>query len=106
MSILPIGHSVDKREIRDSKNIEYMLYSLTSCDYLKLEPTNHVAFSKDIAGRQVVEVMEQYCDDAGETKFDSLYKLRIATLTLRQLLVLRSLYRCKTQADMIDIIQR
>lgn len=94
MSILPIGHAVDKREIRDSKNIEYMLYSLASCDYLKLEDRNHVAFSKDVNGDQVIEVMEQFCDDAGITKFDSLYKLRIATLTLRQLLVLRSLFRC------------
>ena len=96
MSILPIGHAIDKREIKDSNNIEYMLYSLASCDYLKLEERNHVAFSKDVAGRQVVEVMEQYCDDAGITKFDSLYKLKIATLTLRQLLVLRSLFKCQT----------
>ena len=96
MSLVPLSGRLN-RTIKDFNGDDNIIYSLKSCEYLKLEPRNHLSFSTNKLGEQIIELKEQYVDELGDTNFLSLYKIKLSNLTLRQLLVLQSFSACKTQ---------
>jgi len=42
--------------------------------------------------------------NSDETGFDKIYNIKIWTITLRELLLMQSLYVCKTQSDIVDMV--
>ena len=80
-----------------------MIHSLGRCNYLKIEKTNHLLFAcQDYWNRQVC-IQEQYNDNEDQTKFDDIYRIKIFEPTLRELMMIQSIYACKQQSD-IEII--
>ena len=84
-----------------------MLHSLESIDFLKVDPENYILF--ECADEEKVISVEQefhkgIADNGGdeedqsalETKYDNIYSIKIYSITLRELLLFKSLYLCKT----------
>jgi len=42
----------------------------------------------------------------GETKFDVLYKIKVYEITLRELLIIKSLYASKNLADITTLVKK
>ena len=81
-----------------------MLHSLESTNYLKVEPNNHILI-QDGTTEKLIMIQEQVTDSSGETQYDNILRIRLNQVTLRELLVLQSLYLCKTQTDMIELVK-
>jgi hypothetical protein len=81
-----------------------MIHSLASIDYLKVEPTNHILFACQFSENKQICVQEQYNDADGNTKFDNIFKIKIQEITLRELMLVQSIYTCKTQTDIEKLI--
>ena len=98
----------DKKCVKDVTGQEKMIHSLGSTNYLKVEKQNFILFefATDI---KVISIMHQYTtEDAKsgeETNFEVIYKIRIHDITLRELLLFQSLYVCKTQSDILRLVQ-
>lgn len=85
-----------------------MLHSLESVNYLKIDPDNCVLF--DFAGdNKEIAIQQQYKkqtkDQGDQTKFDSIYKLRIFDITLRELLLLQSIQYSVTLTDILQLVK-
>jgi hypothetical protein len=50
-------------------------------------------------------LQEQYSDADGQTHFDDIFKVKVHEITLRELLLLQSIYACKTQSE-IELLVR
>ena len=50
-------------------------------------------------------IQEQITNEDGETSFDNILQIRINDITLRELLLLQSLYVAKTQSDIIALVK-
>lgn len=85
MQIISLGSQL-KKVVQDQQGIEWMLHSLSSCDDLILEASNHLLFRmKD--NHLEISIQEQYQDNVGETFFEDIYKLKIKEMTLRELML-------------------
>lgn len=51
-------------------------------------------------------IQEQITNSLGETSYEDILKIRLNEITLRELLVLQSLYLCKTQSEIIELIKQ
>lgn len=93
-----------KRVIQDQSGVEWMMHSLSSCDDLILEESNHLLFvMKD--DHLEISIQEQYHDETGETFFEDIYKLNMKEMTLRELMLCQSIYSCRQQYDIINLIK-
>ena len=58
---------------------------------------------------KIISIVQQYTKSnnktGDETGFDPIYKIRIHDITLRELLLFQSLYVCKTQSDILHLVQ-
>jgi len=81
-----------------------MIHSLGSCNYLKIEPSNHLLFQCQFYDDRKVAVQEQYTDSEGQTHFEDIYKIKIFEPTLRELMLFQSIYAVKTQSDINDLV--
>lgn len=50
------------RVVIDNEGFERYVHSLGSCNYLKIEPTNHIFFSCQFYGDRQIKIQEQYLD--------------------------------------------
>jgi hypothetical protein len=50
-------------------------------------------------------LQEQYSDADGQTHFDDIFKVKVHEITLRELLLLQSIYACTTQSE-IELLVR
>ena len=41
----------------------------------------------------------------GETNFDTIFRIKICEITLRELLLFQSLFVCKTQSDIVTLVE-
>ena len=84
-----------------------MVHSLDSCNYLKIEPNNHLKFMKAKNGEtdRIVMIQEQYIDQDGDTLYDDIYQLIISEMSLRDLLLIQSIFKCKTQNEIVQLIE-
>lgn len=76
-----------------------MIHSVGSCNYLKLEDTNHLLFACQFYDNRQIWVQEQYNDLDGNTHFQDIYKVKINEITLRELMLVQSIFACRTQSD-------
>lgn len=76
-----------------------MVHSLESVNYLKVDKKNFVLF-KCAEDDRVVEIQQEFEKEdkvnGEETNYDLVYAIKIHTITLRELLLFKSLYVCKT----------
>lgn len=81
------------------------MHSLGSCDYLKIESTNHLLFACQYYDDRQICLQEQFNDVDGFTHFDDIFRIKINEITLRELLLIQSIYNCKTQSDIEVIVE-
>lgn len=87
VNVISIGEN-DAREIRDSKGNSRILHSLGSCNYLKIEPTNHLYFACQFYDDRQVCLQEQYNDTNDYTRFDDIFRIKVHEMTLREILII------------------
>lgn len=67
-----------------------MVHSLKSCNYLKIEETNHIFVErpKPDSDVRVINIQEQFKDKNDETHFYTIYSISIDEMTIRELILL------------------
>lgn len=95
INLLAIGEK-PSRVVKDQEGFDRMIHSLGKCNYLKIEPTNHLLFACQFYDDRQICLQEQYNDFDGQTHFDDIFKIKIHEITLRELMLLQSIYACKT----------
>lgn len=93
------------RKLTDNEGSTRMLHSLGSCNYLKVEPSNHLLFACQFYEKRTICVQEQFNDKEGNTRFEDIYKIRIHELTLRELLLIQSMYTVHNQSEVSALIE-
>lgn len=78
----------DAIKVTDNEGNDRMLHSLGSCNYLKIEPSNHIMFACQFYNKRTICIQEQYIDQDRNTKFEDIFKIRIHELTLREMLLI------------------
>jgi len=103
INIIAIGHK-EPRIIKDSEGWKRKILSLGNAQFLRVEPTNHILFSCQFYENRQVCVQEQYNDLDGNTHFDDIYRVKINEPTVRELLLIQSIYACGTQSDIEKLV--
>jgi len=87
INVLALGEK-PSRAIKDAEGFERMIHSLGKCNYLKIEPTNHLLFACQFYDDRQICLQEQYSDHDDQTHFDDIFKIKIYEITLRELMLL------------------
>lgn len=87
------------RVVKDNEGFDRMIHSVGSCNYLKIEKTNHLLFACQFYDNRQICIQSQYDDLDGNTHFDDIFRVKINEITLRELMLIQSIYACKTQSD-------
>ena len=114
MHVISLG-SIEKRAVKDNKKLDWMIHSLESVNFLKVDTSNYLTFDCAKTGNRVVSIEQEFLkghkegekneDHQGEeTAFTNLLNVKIHEITLRELLLFNSLYLCKTLTDIIEIV--
>lgn len=85
-----------------------MIHSLESVSFLKTDPGNYVLFECAEEERIVTIQQEFQKNDkrqGEETSYQKIFSIKIHEITLRELLLFKSLYVCTTQSDIVDIVK-
>lgn len=109
INILALGQTA-KRKIFDNEGQTKMIHSLDSLSFLKVDQTNLMNFKCQEYSNRVVSIEQEHT--SGSTKsgdrnsfYYDIYKIKIHEVTLRELLILQSLYLCKTQSDISNLVE-
>ena len=88
INMLALGEK-PSRVVKDKDGLKRLVHSVGSCNYLKIEKTNHLLFACQFYNDRQVCVQEQYNDlEEGNTHFDDIFRVKIHEITLRELLLL------------------
>lgn len=98
INVLSLGEK-EGRVIKDQDGQRRYIHALGTCNYLKIEPTNHLLFACQFYDDRQICIQDQYNDASGQTHFDDIFKIKVHEITLRELLVLQSIYAANTQSD-------
>ena len=93
VNVINLG-SKAAREVRDNTGERRNIRSLGSVNYLRVGETNHIHFKCQYYNNRRICIQNQYKDKHGETKFEDIYKIKVHEPTLRELLIIRSIYTC------------
>ena len=113
ITILAVGRErTGVRVIKDQDDVKTILHPLTSCEFLRISPTNFMLFAFQRSDCKRIKVQEQYSykkcesdrDEDAETCFDDIYQIKVDDIDLRELLMLRSLYKSASVANMQALI--
>jgi hypothetical protein len=108
VDLISLG-SVQQREQSDSEGIMRNLHGLGMCDYLKIEPTNHILFALQFYDNRKLCIQQQYsCDtyeNRGVTQFELIHQISISELTLRELLLMQSIFSVTRPSDIPKLIR-
>ena len=92
------------RPVTDNNGATRMLHALAACNYLRIEKTNHIYFRCQFYENRRICIQDQFCDDAGQTQFDDIYRIKIHEPTLRELLLIQSIYTAKTPSEVASLV--
>ena len=86
-----------------------MLHSIDSMSFLKVDNQNFIHFAMQNMNKRQIQIQQEfYNGDVGkeqdENNFQKLYSIKLWAVTLRELLVFKSLYYCTTQEQIMDLI--
>jgi len=104
INVIALGEK-DGRVIKDQEGFDRYIHSLGSINYIKIEKTNHLLFACQFYNDRQVCLQHQYVTQDGQTNFDDIFKIKVHEITLRELLLLQSIYACKTQSE-IEMLVR
>lgn len=104
INLIALGAKPNKL-VLDKDNQKRLMHSLGSCDYLKVARTNHLLFACQYYEDRQICLQEQYQDQDGDTRFDDIFKIKIYEITLRELLLVQSIYNCRTQSDIELLVE-
>ena len=93
------------RMITDNLGEKRMMHPLGTVSYLKLEPTNHICFRNQFYDNRRICIQDQFNDIRGNTQFEDIYKIKIHEPTLRELLMIQSIYCCGTVSEVTEIVR-
>ena len=68
INILALGEKENK-VVKDHEGFNRMIHSLGSCNYLKIEPKNHLLFACQFYENRQVCIQHQHLDAEEQTKF-------------------------------------
>jgi hypothetical protein len=97
----------ERRELQNDEQNWMMGHSVESFNYLKLSPENFMVFECSKPGKRVLSINQEYYMKTNEfsgNTFKNLYKVELTDLTLRELLVLKSLNTCNTLSELVNLI--
>lgn len=104
----------DKRVLTDERGFQKTIHSLESAGHLQLDVQNFLMFSHD-QGDQIVSIRQEYVkkdyqdDDRkhAPSKLAEwiLYEVRLSESTLRDLMIIKSLYLCRRDIDIFNIVK-
>jgi hypothetical protein len=95
LQLLQVGQA-ESKVVTDKDGQKRMIHSLGKCDYIKIEPGNHLLFAFQFYDDRQIKLQEQYNDLDGSTNFDDIFGIKIHEITLRELMLIQSIYACKT----------
>lgn len=84
-----------------------MVHSLPSCCYLKIAESNLLTFERPKQGtnNRIVKIQEQQQDQFGNTYYDDIYEVNIDEMSLRELMVIQSVFMCDSAMEVVKIIK-
>ena len=89
--------------VKDQEGFDRMIHPLSVCDSLKIEKSNHIYFACQYYDNRQVVLQEQFQDHEQQTNFIDIFRLKIWEITLRELLILQSMYTVEKVGD-IEIL--
>ena len=102
-SLLALGEK-ESRVVKDKEGQWRMIHALGVCNYLKIEPTNHILFAMQFYEDRQICIQEQYDDNERQTHFDDIFRIKIHEITLRELLLVQSIYACPVQSEIEKLV--
>jgi hypothetical protein len=103
INMLALGEK-EGRVVKDNEGQKRFIHSLGSVNYLKIEPTNHLLFACQFYDNRQICVQEQWNDADGQTNFEDIFKVKIHEITLRELLLIQSIYASHTVSDIDKLV--
>jgi hypothetical protein len=97
----------DKRAVTTMDHRDLMIHSLDSYNFLKLSRDNYLVFKCIDPENKIISIQqERMVLEAGEyiSKFVEIYNISIRQITLRQLLLMNSIFVCKTNNQIVDLV--
>ena len=101
--MLVLGTHTKKKVLADAEGSKRMIHSLGSVDYLKLEDRNHIMFSCQFYNDRQIWIQEQYTQESF-TKFNDLFRIKIWEITLRELLLVQSIFVRKDVGSTFELV--
>ena len=103
LAVSMLSETERTRTMFDNHSRRHLLYSLTSLDYLKLEPSNCIKFRSHTSNIKEVTVQSQYKSD-GISRFEDIFAIKFDILQIRQLLLLQSIFHCENSLQLVDLV--
>lgn len=104
INVIAIGKK-SERVITDQDGFKRMIHSMGSCNYLKIEPEQHILFACQYYDDRQICIQDQYDNHLQQTQFEDIYRIKIHEITLRELMLIQSLYSCKTASDVSQLVK-
>lgn len=100
LSVISLG-IMPMRKIKTSDGSLWMLHSLENLNFLKMDPENYILFQCAERGEKIISIQQEYIhyltdSNDFQTRFWKLTNVRLSELSLREIMVLYSIYVAKT----------
>jgi hypothetical protein len=107
INVLALG-SANKRPLKDAQGFNKMIHSLDSLAFLKVDEFNFLSFRCQDYDNRVISVEQEYIKEGFsgvENIYEDLYKIKIHEITLRELLILQSIYVTSNASEVVELIK-
>ena len=107
LNVLALG-KIERRKLSSIDGQMKMIHSLDSKSFLKVDKINYVNFKCQDYNNRIISIEQEDEQYEGNEKYHTyreIYKVKIHEITLRELLILQSFYLCKTQSDIVNLVQ-
>ena len=100
--------------IRDDRQDDRILHSLESVNYLRINRENFITF-ECADSNKILTICQEFKKEIKrevnnkevetETGYEKIYSIKLHDLTLRELLLFKSLHVSKTQSDIVQLVK-
>ena len=111
LNVLALG-KVEKRKLSSSDGQMKIIHSLDSLSFLKVDKINYINFKCQDYSNRIISIEQEdehtiMANGKPETinSYREIYKVKIFEITLRELLILQSLYISSTQTDIVNLVK-
>lgn len=87
--------------MKDGAGVDRMLHSLDSVTFLKVDDENFINFANQNMDKREIQIQQEYFNgdismEDSENQFQKLFSIKIWAVTIRELMLFKSIYFCKT----------